>query len=206
MSLAASEVTNRSSINRLVVHHPQKPAACTAGRDPRTRRAPSRRSAPFRPGNRAAGAADAARRDDADGPAIAHRRSSNRARSRATPNSRDVLPASPPPSSGQSRNTAPAQSISPGCEPLRVAGGCWVCRALGRQARGTVLLQGHTAEETPDAAVSRSAHTRHRHAGEPTEPAIIDNTAAAPPRTRRSVTSILQRGVISRWRLHQKVA
>jgi hypothetical protein len=55
-----------------------------AGRDPQTRRAPSRRSAPVRPGNRAAGAADAARGDDADGPAIALRRSSNRARSRAT--------------------------------------------------------------------------------------------------------------------------
>ncbi len=90
--------------------HPRKRAACTAGRDPRTRRAPSRRSVPVRLGNRAAGAADAARADDADGPAIAHRRSSNRARSRATPNSRDALPVSPPPSSGQSRadhTTAP---------------------------------------------------------------------------------------------------
>src|ERR1700746_2092742 len=34
-----------------------------------------------------------------DGPATAHPRSSNRARSRVTPNSRDALPASPPPSS-----------------------------------------------------------------------------------------------------------
>jgi hypothetical protein len=73
------------------------------------------------------GAADAGRGDDADGPGTAHRRSSNRARSRATPNSLDALPASPPPSSGQSRNTAPARSIAPGCEPQRVAGGCWVC-------------------------------------------------------------------------------
>ena len=108
-------------------HHPQKPAACTAGRDPRTRRAPSRRSAPVRPGNRAAGAADAARGDDADGPATAHRRSSNRARSRARPNSRDALPASPLPVSGQSRHTARARSTAPGCEPRRRADGCWVC-------------------------------------------------------------------------------
>src|SRR5260370_31754561 len=107
--------------------HPQKLAACRADRDPRTRRAPSRRSAPVRPDNRAAGAADAARGDDADGPATAHRRSSNRAMSRATPNSRDALTASPPPSSGQSRNTAPARLTAPGCEPQRGADDCWVC-------------------------------------------------------------------------------
>src|SRR5271168_1964285 len=104
-----------------------------AGRDPRTRRAPSRRSAPVRPGNRAAGAADAAREDDADGPATAHLQSSNRARSRATLNSHDAQPAFPPPSSGQNRNIAPAQSIAPGCEPP--------ASALGKQARGTVLLE-----------------------------------------------------------------
>src|ERR1700750_2345454 len=80
-----------------------------AGRDPQTRRAPNRRFAPARPGNRAAGAADAARGGDVDGPATAHRRSSTCARSRATPSSRDALPASPPPSSGQNRNIAPAQ-------------------------------------------------------------------------------------------------
>src|ERR1700730_2032017 len=112
-----------------------------AGRDPQTRRAPSRRSVRVRPGHRAAGAADAARADDADGPATAHLRSSNRARSRATPNSRDALPASPPPSSGQSRNTAPAHSIAPGCDPQPAAGGCWACPVFGKQAGGTLLFE-----------------------------------------------------------------
>src|SRR5271168_1171019 len=112
-----------------------------AGRDPQTKRAPSHRSAPARPGNRAAGAADAAREDDADGPATAHRRSSNRARSRATLNSHDAQPAFPPPSSGQNRNIAPAQSIAPGCEPHRVAVVTGSASAFGKQARGAVLLE-----------------------------------------------------------------
>jgi hypothetical protein len=68
----------------------RRAGCCRCGSSPR--RAPSRRSAPVRPGNHAAGAADAARGDDADGPATVHRRSSNRARSRATPNSHGGAP------------------------------------------------------------------------------------------------------------------
>jgi DNA end-binding protein Ku len=97
---SAAKKANNAAASTGSSRHPQKPAACTARRDPRTRRAPSRRSAPVRLGNRAAGAADAARADDADGPATAHRQSSNRARSRATLSSRDAVPASPPPGSG----------------------------------------------------------------------------------------------------------
>jgi len=55
--------------------------------------------------NRAAGAADAASVDDADGPAPARPQSSNRARSRVTTSNRDALSASPPP------KPAPAKAL-----------------------------------------------------------------------------------------------
>ncbi len=67
LSLAASEVTSRAPSTGSL-HHPQKSAACTVARGPRTSGAPSCRSAPVRLANRAAGAADAARRDYGDGP------------------------------------------------------------------------------------------------------------------------------------------
>src|SRR5882757_767824 len=46
--------------------------------------------------------------------------------------------ASRPPGSGRSRRTGRAQSTAPGCEPQRVADGCWVC--LGRPSRRALTI------------------------------------------------------------------
>jgi len=95
-------------------HHRRKPIACTAVRGPQTRRALSHRFAPARLSTHAAGAAGAGREDDADGPATAHRRSSNRERFRVRPSNRNARPASPPPGSGQSRRINVGEAKRPG--------------------------------------------------------------------------------------------
>jgi len=113
-----------------------------APRGPRTRCAPNRQFAPIRPGNRAAGAADVAKTGDVDGPAIAPRRSSQPRKVRVTPSNRDCSASFSaakvgPKSAYRSRTIDSARVRTLSGEPM-VDGSA---SALGKQARGTVLLE-----------------------------------------------------------------
>jgi len=115
----------------------------------------------------------------------AHPQSSNRARSRVCQllRCREPAPAKAPRRRGPAKAgiSAPARSTARGCEPQRVADGCWV----GNMQTTRLNAQQHakTVELLLD-------HRQHRH-------------GAPGPSTWRSVTSILQRGVISILRLQK---
>ena len=130
-----------------------------AARGPRARRVPNRRSAPIRPGNHAAGAADAAKENDADGTATAHPRSSNRARSHGRPSNRDAPPAFLPPGSGRSRHTLARNRQSQSANLCRQPMIAWLAAMLGNQARGTLLFEAvqQTKHLTPLQADQRAS-------------------------------------------------